>query len=401
VSPNDFYFSSESVTAGHPDKICDNVSDAILDECVRQDPMSRVACECAVNTGFILVMGEITTNAIFDYREVVRETIKDIGYNDPAYGYDGSYCGVLLSLDRQSPDISGGVSTALDMRGKEITDPYEKIGAGDQGLMFGYACNDTPEYMPLPISLAHALTRQLALVFKQKKLDWIRPDGKSQVCVEYRDRKPHRVHSILVSTQHSEDVTNKEINEGLIEEVIKPAIPEKWWKGDPLIYTNPSGKFVIGGPVGDSGVTGRKIIVDTYGGYARHGGGAFSGKDCTKVDRSAAYAARWAAKNVVAAGLAADCEIQLAYAIGKAHPLSIYVDTFGTGVIEDEKILELVTKHFDFRPAAIIDELDLRRPIYRQTAAYGHFGRLDLDLSWEKLDKVDILRSEAGITAGA
>jgi len=401
LSPNDFYFSSESVTAGHPDKICDNVSDAILDECVRQDPYSRVACECAVNTGFILVMGEITTKAVFDYREIVRETIKDIGYNDPAYGYDGSVCGVLISLDQQSPNISEGVSTALDVRGKKVTDPYEQIGAGDQGLMFGYACDDTPEYMPLPISLAHALTRRMAKVFKEKKLDWIRPDGKSQVCVEYKDRKPWRVHSILVSTQHAEWVNNDQIREGLIEEVIKPAIPEQYLNGDTIIYTNPSGKFVIGGPVGDSGVTGRKIIVDTYGGYARHGGGAFSGKDCTKVDRSAAYAARWAAKNVVAAGLATDCEIQLAYAIGKAHPLSIYCDTFGTGKLDDCRILDLITKHFDFRPAAIIDELNLRRPIYRQTAAYGHFGRLDLDLPWEQLNKVDALRDEAGICAGA
>jgi len=389
------------VTAGHPDKICDNVSDAILDACMEQDPQSRVACECATNTGFILVMGEITTKAIFDYREVVRETIRDIGYTNPAYGFDCDTCGVLISLDKQSPDIDGGVSVALDVRDKKVDDPYEQIGAGDQGLMFGYACNQTPELMPLPISLAHALTRRMAEVFKSGELNWIRPDGKSQVCVEYKDRKPVRVHSILVSTQHSPDVDNDQIRAGLIEEVIKKAIPEKWMNHDPAIYTNPSGKFVIGGPHGDSGVTGRKIIVDTYGGYARHGGGAFSGKDPTKVDRSAAYAARWAAKNIVAAGLASECEIQLAYAIGKAHPLSILVDTFGTGKITDEQILELVEKHFDFRPAAIIDQLNLRRPIFRQTAAYGHFGRPDLDLTWEKTDKAEALRSDAGIKAEA
>ncbi len=400
MSPKDYYFSSESVTAGHPDKICDNVSDAILDECVKQDPFSRVACECATNTGFILVMGEITTKAVFEYRDVVRDTILDIGYNKPEFGFDGSTCGVLLAIDKQSPDIDGGVSCALDIRGKECNDPYEEIGAGDQGLMFGFACNDTPELMPLPISLAHGLTRKMADIFKAGKLPWLRPDGKSQVCVEYINGKPNRVHSILLSTQHSPDVTNDQIREGLIEEVIKPTIPAGYMETDPEIYTNPSGKFVIGGPVGDSGVTGRKIIVDTYGGYARHGGGAFSGKDCTKVDRSAAYASRWAAKNIVAAGLAEQCEIQLAYAIGKAHPLSILVDTSGTGRIEDEKILELVKKHFDFRPAAIIDTLNLRRPIYRQTAAYGHFGRPDLKLPWEQLNKADVLRDEAGIKSG-
>ncbi len=401
MSPQDFFFSSESVTAGHPDKICDNVSDAVLDACMAQDPYSRVACECATNTGFILVMGEITTKAIFDYRDVVRKTITDIGYNSPDYGFDGSNCGVLIALDQQSPDIDGGVSKAEEVREQNDIDPLDKIGAGDQGLMFGYACTQTPELMPLPISFAHALTRKMAEVFKAGKLPWIRPDGKSQVCVEYEDRKPKRVHSILVSTQHADTVTNDQIREGLIEEVIKPAIPKEYWDQGPEIFTNPSGKFVIGGPVGDSGVTGRKIIVDTYGGYARHGGGCFSGKDCTKVDRSAAYAARWAAKNVVAAGLADECEIQLAYAIGRAHPLSIFVDTFGTGKIDDAAILEIIKKYFDFRPAAIIETLDLRRPIYLQTAAYGHFGRLDLDLPWEKIEKADTLREEAGIASGA
>jgi len=401
LSPHDFFFSSESVTAGHPDKVCDNVSDAILDSCVAQDPYSRVACECATNTGFILVMGEITTKAQFDYREVVRKTITGIGYNNPEYGFDGSNCGVLIALDQQSPDINSGVSRALHVRDKECSDPYEEIGAGDQGLMFGFACNQTPELMPLPISLAHALTRKMADVFHTKKLPWIRPDGKSQVCVYYENRKPKRVHSILVSTQHSPDVTNDQIRQGLIEEVIKPSIPRQFWDQDPEIYTNPSGRFVIGGPVGDSGVTGRKIIVDTYGGYARHGGGSFSGKDCTKVDRSATYAARWAAKNVVAAGLADECEIQVAYAIGVARPLSIFVDTLGTGKIDDERILEIVKKNFDFRPAAIIDSLDLRRPIYLQTAAYGHFGRPDLHLPWELTNKADKLRDEAGLKTRA
>lgn len=397
LSPQDFFFSSESVTAGHPDKICDSVSDSILDACMDQDPYSRVACECATNTGFILVMGEITTKAEIDYRDIVRKTIVDIGYDDPEYGFDGNSCGVLIAIDRQSPDIDCGVSKALEIRGKKSSDPYEEIGAGDQGIMFGYACNQTPELMPLPISLAHKLTRKMAEVLKNKRLPWIRPDGKSQVCVYYEGRKPVRVDSILISTQHSPDVTNDDIREGLIEEVIKKVIPKEYMDQNPSIYTNPSGRFVIGGPVGDSGVTGRKIIVDTYGGFARHGGGCFSGKDCTKVDRSAAYAARWAAKNVVAAGLAEECEIQLAYAIGKCRPLSIYVNTFGTGKIGDEKILKLLAEHFDFRPAAIIDLLELRRPIYRQTSAYGHFGRDDLNLTWELENKAEALREDAGI----
>ena len=400
LSPNEFFFSSESVTAGHPDKVCDNVSDAILDACMKEDPYSRVACECATNTGFLLVMGEITTKAVFDYRDIARETIKAIGYNRPEFGFDGNTCGILIALDRQSPDIDGGVSRAIEVRDRDCSDPYAEIGAGDQGLMFGYACNQTPEMMPLPISLAHALTRKLAEVYHKGILPWVRPDGKSQVCVEYKDRKPVGVHSVLVSTQHSPDVTNDEIREGLIEEVIKKAIPEEYLRDNPEYFTNPSGRFVIGGPVGDSGVTGRKIIVDTYGGYARHGGGAFSGKDCTKVDRSAAYCARWAAKNIIAAGLADECEIQLAYAIGKAEPLSVLIDTYGTGKISDEKILEIVQKHFDFRPAAIIDTLELRRPIYLQTAAYGHFGRPDLDLPWELTNKADALKADAGALAG-
>lgn len=385
------------MTAGHPDKICDNISDAVLDNCVKDDPFSRVACECATNTGFVMVMGEITTNSIFDYREIVRKTIRNIGYDGPDAGFDGNTCGVLISLDKQSTDIDGGVSNAVEVRETDAGDKYDRIGAGDQGLMFGYACDDTPEYMPLPISLAHALTRKLAEV--RKDIKWIRPDGKSQVCVEYENSKPARVHSILVSTQHSDEVTNKQIRDGLMEAVIKPAIPKKYWNEKVEILTNPSGRFVIGGPVGDSGVTGRKIIVDTYGGFARHGGGAFSGKDCTKVDRSAAYAARWAAKNIVAAGLAERCEIQLAYAIGRAAPLSILVDTFGSGKLDDSVILEIIRKNFDFRPAAIIDTLKLRNPIYLQTAAYGHFGRNDLDLPWEKLNRVDALREDAGIRA--
>jgi S-adenosylmethionine synthetase len=398
VSPQDFYFSSESVTAGHPDKICDNISDAVLDACLEKDPKSRVACECATNTGFVLVMGEVTTNAQIDYRDIARKTICGIGYNNPDFGFDGANCGVLISVDKQSSDINCGVSESIEVRSGQCRDEFDKTGAGDQGLMFGYACNQTPELMPLPIVLAHGLTRRLAEVFHQGLLPWVRPDGKSQVCVHYDEkRKPTHLHSILVSTQHSDKVTQKEIEDGIRELVINKAIPAEFLKQKPEIYVNPSGRFVIGGPVGDSGVTGRKIIVDTYGGWARHGGGAFSGKDCTKVDRSAAYAARWAAKNIVAAGLADECEIQLAYAIGKANPLSIYVNTYDTGVIKDEKILELVNRHFDFRPAAIIETLGLRKPIFLQTAAYGHFGRLDLDLSWEKTNKAAALRDDAGV----
>lgn len=401
MSPKDFFFSSESVTEGHPDKICDNISDAVLDACMAQDPYSRVACECATNTGFVVVMGEVTTKAVIDYRDITRKTICDIGYNVPDFGFDGHTCGVLIAIDRQSSDIESGVSTALGVRDKDDCHPYDKIGAGDQGLMFGYACNQTEELMPLPIALAHQLTRRMAEVRRDGTLDWIRPDGKSQVCIEYRDRKPVGVHSVLVSTQHSPDVPNDRIRDDLIETVIKPTIPKEFWNDDLEIFTNPSGRFVIGGPVGDSGLTGRKIIVDTYGGYARHGGGAFSGKDCTKVDRSAAYAIRLAARNVVAAGLADECEIQLAYAIGVARPLSVYVNTFGTGKIEDERIRKLLERHFDFRPAAIIDDLSLRAPIYQQTAAYGHFGRPDLDLPWEKNDKIEALREDAGIKADA
>jgi len=397
VSPQDFFFSSESVTGGHPDKICDSISDAILDACMEQDPFSRVACECATNTGFVLVMGEITTCAQFDYRDVVRRTICEIGYNSPEYGFDGNTCGVLIAIDRQSPDIAGGVLKSLEVREGCKGDKYDEVGAGDQGLMFGYACTQTPELMPLPISLAHALTRRLAHVFHQKTLTWIRPDGKSQVCVYYEGRKPKRVHSVLVSTQHSEEVSEKEIREGVIEEVIKPAIPKEYWGQNPEILVNPSGRFVIGGPMGDSGVTGRKIIVDTYGGMAKHGGGCFSGKDPTKVDRSAAYMMRYVAKNIVAAGLAKKCEIQVAYAIGKAEPMGIMVDTWRTNVIPEDKIAELVLKYFDLTPRGIIDKLNLRRPIYKQTAAYGHFGRTDLDVPWEDVDMADLLRKEAGI----
>ncbi|HEX9744022.1 MAG TPA: methionine adenosyltransferase [bacterium] len=401
MSPKDFLFSSESVTAGHPDKLCDNISDAILDACMAGDPQSRVACETATKTGFVAIMGEITTNATFDYRDIIRRTICGIGYDGPESGFDGNTCGVLIAIEQQSSDIDGGVSNSLETRDSGGGDAYDKIGAGDQGLMFGYACNETDELMPLPISLAHALTLNLARARESGKLPWARPDGKSQVCVRYENGRPVAVHSVLLSTQHSESVSNNEIREGLTEVVIKPTLGDKWWNGGIEIYTNPSGRFVIGGPVGDAGLTGRKIIVDTYGGYARHGGGAFSGKDCTKVDRSAAYAARWAAKNVVAADLAEKCEIQLAYAIGKAHPLSIHVDTFGTGQIEDSAILALIKEQFDFRPGAIIDDLKLRAPIYQQTAAYGHFGRLDLDLPWESTIKADALGQDAGIKAGA
>jgi S-adenosylmethionine synthetase len=401
VSPKDFFFSSESVTAGHPDKMCDNISDAILDACLAGDPYSRVACECATNTGFVLVMGEITTKSEFDYRDVIRNTICGIGYDKPEYGFDGHTCGVLIAIDKQSCDIDGGVTTSLEVRSGTACDEHDKTGAGDQGLMFGYACNQTEELMPLPIALAHALTRRMAEVRVQGILPWIRPDGKSQVCVHYENRKPASVHSILVSTQHADNVTNDQIREGLIETVIKHAIPAELITKKTEILTNPSGRFVIGGPVGDSGVTGRKIIVDTYGGYARHGGGSFSGKDCTKVDRSAAYAARWAAKNIVAAGIADECEIQLAYAIGRANPLSIHIETCGTGRIDEDQISALIKRNFDFRPSAIIERLGLRKPMFQQTAAYGHFGRPDLDLPWEKTDKAAQLREEAGMKARA
>ncbi|ADH60310.1 S-adenosylmethionine synthetase [Thermoanaerobacter mathranii subsp. mathranii str. A3] len=391
-------FTSESVTEGHPDKICDQISDAILDEILKKDPYARVACETAVTTGLVLVMGEITTECYVDIPKVVRKVIEDIGYTRAKYGFDADTCAVITSIDEQSPDIALGVDKALEAKRGELSNSeIEAIGAGDQGLMFGFACDETEELMPMPIMLAHKLARRLAEVRKNGTLSYLRPDGKTQVTVEYEDDRPVRVDSVVVSAQHAPDIDYKTIERDIIEHVIKVIIPENMLDDKTKIFVNPTGRFVIGGPQGDSGLTGRKIIVDTYGGYARHGGGAFSGKDPTKVDRSASYAARYVAKNIVAAGLAKKCEVQLAYAIGVATPLEIGVDTFGTGKIPDEKISEIVKQVFDLRPAAIIRDLDLRRPIYRQVAAYGHFGRHDLDLPWEKTDKVDILKKLAGI----
>jgi len=391
-------FTSESVTEGHPDKICDQISDAILDEILKKDPYARVACETAVTTGLVLVMGEITTECYVDIPKVVRKVIEEIGYTRAKYGFDADTCAVITSIDEQSPDIALGVDKALEAKRGELSDSeIEAIGAGDQGLMFGFACDETEELMPMPIMLAHKLARRLAEVRKNGTLSYLRPDGKTQVTVEYEDDRPVRVDSVVVSVQHAPDIDYKTIERDIIEHVIKPIIPENMIDDKTKIFVNPTGRFVIGGPQGDSGLTGRKIIVDTYGGYARHGGGAFSGKDPTKVDRSASYAARYVAKNIVAAGLAKKCEVQLAYAIGVATPLEIGVDTFGTGKIPDEKISEIVKQVFDLRPAAIIRDLELRRPIYRQVAAYGHFGRHDLDLPWEKTDKVDILKKLAGI----
>ncbi len=391
-------FTSESVTEGHPDKICDQISDAVLDACLEQDPLSRVACETAAKTGFVMLMGEITTRAAINYDELARKVITEIGYDSSQKGFDGNSCGVLVALARQSGDIAMGVDKSMEAKSGEISEAdIETIGAGDQGMMFGYACNDTPTLMPMPIYMAHKLARRLSAVRKDGTLPWLRPDGKTQVTVEYRYGRPARVDTVLVSTQHAPEISHSEIREALIEHVINPVIPPELLNGNPKIYVNPTGRFVIGGPQGDSGVTGRKIIVDTYGGMGRHGGGCFSGKDPTKVDRSAAYAARWAAKNVVAAGLAERCEIQVAYAIGVAHPLSVNVETFGTGTIPDERIAALILEHFDLRPGAIIRDLDLRRPIYRQTAAYGHFGRDDLDLPWERTDKAELLRQAAGV----
>ncbi len=391
-------FTSESVTEGHPDKMCDQISDGVLDACLEQDPLSRVACETATKTGFVILLGEITTRATINYDQLVRKVVLDIGYDDSEKGFDGNSCGVQVALANQSGDIAMGVDKALETKSGEISDDeLDTIGAGDQGMMFGYACNETPVLMPMPIYLAHKLSRQMAIVRKTGKLPWLRPDGKSQVTVEYEYGKPKRITTVLISTQHSPEVTQEKIREGLNELVIRPVLPKEMVDGSLKIYTNPTGRFVIGGPMGDSGVTGRKIIVDTYGGMGRHGGGAFSGKDPTKVDRSAAYAARWAAKNVVAAGLAERCEIQVAYAIGVAHPLSVNVETFGTGKIPDEKIAALIQKHFDLRPGAIIRDLRLRRPIYRQLAAYGHFGRDDLDLPWEHTEKAAALRDAAGL----
>lgn len=394
-------FTSESVTEGHPDKMCDAISDAVLDALMEQDPMSRVACETCTTTGLVLVMGEITTNAYVDIQKIVRDTVREIGYTKSEYGFDANTCGVMVALDEQSADIAMGVDKALEAKEEEKVSAEHKmteaqldaIGAGDQGMMFGFATNETEEYMPYAISLAHKLVRQLTKVRKDGTFPYLRPDGKSQVTVEYdENEKPVRLEAVVLSTQHDADVTQEQIHEDIKKYVFDPILPAEMIDDETKFFINPTGRFVIGGPNGDSGLTGRKIIVDTYGGYARHGGGAFSGKDCTKVDRSAAYAARYVAKNIVAAGLADKCEIQLSYAIGVAHPTSIMVDTYGTGRLSDEKLVEIIRDNFDLRPAGIIKMLDLRRPIYKQTAAYGHFGRHDLDLPWEKLDKADALR---------
>ena len=387
-------FTSESVTEGHPEKMCDQISDAILDALVAQDPMSRVACETATTTGMVLVMGEITTNAYVDIQKIVRDTVKEIGYTRGKYGFDAETCGVITAIDEQSTDIAMGVDKALEAKEHTMSEEeIDAIGAGDQGMMFGYASDETPEYMPYPIELAHKLSRRLTEVRKNGTLPYLRPDGKTQVTVEYDENGvPSRLDAVVLSTQHDPEVTQEQIHKDIKKYVFDAIIPEGMVDADTKFFINPTGRFVIGGPHGDSGLTGRKIIVDTYGGMARHGGGAFSGKDCTKVDRSAAYAARYVAKNIVAAGLAKKCEIQLSYAIGVAHPTSIMVDTFGTGALEDDRLVEIVRENFDLRPAGIIKMLDLRRPIYKQTAAYGHFGRTDIDLPWEKLDKVDDLK---------
>ena len=388
-------FTSESVTEGHPDKICDQISDAILDALLEQDPMSRVACETCTTTGIVMVMGEISTKAYVDIQKIVRDTVREIGYTRGKYGFDADTCGVITTIDEQSSDIAMGVDKALEAKENNMTDEeIDAIGAGDQGLMFGFATNETEEYMPYPISLAHKLSRQLTKVRKDGTLSYLRPDGKTQVTVEYDNGKPSRLDAVVLSTQHDPDITQEQIHEDIKREVFDKILPADMVDDETKFFINPTGRFVIGGPHGDAGLTGRKIIVDTYGGYARHGGGAFSGKDCTKVDRSAAYAARYVAKNIVAAGLADKCEIQLSYAIGVAEPTSIMVDTFGTGKKSNQELVDLIRKHFDLRPAGIIKMLDLRRPIYKQTAAYGHFGRNDLDLPWERLDKVDLLKGE-------
>ena len=388
-------FTSESVTEGHPDKMCDAISDAILDALMEKDPMSRVACETCTTTGLVMVMGEITTNAYVDIQKIVRETVREIGYDRAKYGFDCDTCGVIVALDEQSKDIALGVDTALEKKENTMDDDaLDAIGAGDQGMMFGFATNETEEYMPYPIALAHKLSRQLTKVRKDGTLRYLRPDGKTQVTVEYDENgKAKRLDAVVLSTQHDEEVTQEQIHADIKKYVFDESLPAEMVDAETKFFINPTGRFVIGGPHGDSGLTGRKIIVDTYGGYARHGGGAFSGKDCTKVDRSAAYAARYVAKNIVAAGLADKCEIQLSYAIGVAHPTSIMADTFGTGKLSNEKLVEIIRANFDLRPAGIIKMLDLRRPIYKQTAAYGHFGRTDLDLPWEKLDKVDVLKA--------
>jgi S-adenosylmethionine synthetase len=390
-----YLFTSESVTEGHPDKVCDQISDAVLDAILAQDPLARVACEVAVTTGLILVMGEITTKAHVDIAGIARRVVCDIGYTDAAYGMDGETCAVLTSLNQQSPDIAIGVDEALEIRGKQDTDPYEQIGAGDQGLVFGYASNETAELMPLPIALSHRLAERLAQVRKDGTLPYLRPDGKTQVTVEYLDQKPVRIHTIVISSQHNPEVSQEQIKQDLIDQVILPTVPAELVDANTRIMINPTGRFVIGGPVGDSGLTGRKIIVDTYGGVGRHGGGALSGKDPTKVDRSGSYAARHVAKNLVGAGLAERCEVQIAYVIGSARPVSLMVDTFGTGKLSDDALADLVEKIFDLRPAAIIDRFRMRRPIYEPVAAYGHFGRPNLDLPWERLDKVTELAEAA------
>ena len=388
-------FTSESVTEGHPDKICDQISDAILDALLEQDPMSRVACETCTTTGIVMVMGEISTKAYVDIQKIVRDTVREIGYTRGKYGFDADTCGVITTIDEQSSDIAMGVDKALEAKENNMTDEeIDAIGAGDQGMMFGFATNETEEYMPYPISLAHKLSRQLTKVRKDGTLSYLRPDGKTQVTVEYDGGKPSRLDAVVLSTQHDPDITQEQIHEDIKREVFDKILPADMVDDETKFFINPTGRFVIGGPHGDAGLTGRKIIVDTYGGCARHGGGAFSGKDCTKVDRSAAYAARYVAKNIVAAGLADKCEIQLSYAIGVAEPTSIMVDTFGTGKKSNQELVDLIRKHFDLRPAGIIKMLDLRRPIYKQTAAYGHFGRNDLDLPWERLDKVDLLKGE-------
>ena len=388
-------FTSESVTEGHPDKICDQISDAILDALLEQDPMSRVACETCTTTGIVMVMGEISTKAYVDIQKIVRDTVREIGYTRGKYGFDADTCGVITTIDEQSSDIAMGVDKALEAKENNMTDEeIDAIGAGDQGMMFGFATNETEEYMPYPISLAHKLSRQLTKVRKDGTLSYLRPDGKTQVTVEYDDGKPSRLDAVVLSTQHDPDITQEQIHEDIKREVFDKILPADMVDDETKFFINPTGRFVIGGPHGDAGLTGRKIIVDTYGGYARHGGGAFSGKDCTKVDRSAAYAARYVAKNIVAAGLADKCEIQLSYAIGVAEPTSIMVDTFGTGKKSNQELVDLIRKHFDLRPAGIIKMLDLRRPIYKQTAASGQFGRNDLDLPWERLDKVDLLKGE-------
>jgi S-adenosylmethionine synthetase len=396
------FFTSESVTEGHPDKMCDQISDAVLDACLAQDPMSRVACETAVKTGFVMCLGEITTRANVNYDQLVRRVVNEIGFDSSDKGFDGTTCGVQIAIAAQSPDIAQGVDAAFETRGKRkaksakpVKDDPTKVGAGDQGMMFGFACDETPEMMPMPIAMAHRLARQLSVVRKNGDLPWLRPDGKTQVTVEYSQGRPVRINTVLISTQHAPEVDQETINQALTDAVIMPTLPADMVTSAMKIYTNPTGRFVVGGPMGDAGLTGRKIIVDTYGGMGRHGGGAFSGKDPTKVDRSAAYACRWVAKNVVAAGLARRCEVQVAYAIGMAEPLSINVETFGTAVVSDEKINKAIRDVFDLRPGAIIRDLKLRRPIYRQTAAYGHFGRTDVELPWESTSRASALKRAA------